>query len=76
MSGIFNRAIRWEFADRNPITGPTRRSGVRVAAKRQRTPDILEVEEMQALVAALPLRERAMVFSTRRPDFAVVNLPG
>lgn len=62
MSGVFNHAIRWEFTDKNPITGPTKRSGVRVSAKRQRTPDILEVEEMQALVRALPLRERAMVF--------------
>lgn len=48
MSCIFNHAIRWEFTDRNPITGPTKRSGVRVSAKRERTPDILEVQEMQS----------------------------
>ena len=42
MSSIFNHAIRWELTDRNPITGPTKRSGVRVSAKRERTPDILE----------------------------------
>src|SRR5208283_3868552 len=62
MSSVFNHAIRWEFTERNPITGPTKRSGVRVSTKRQRTPDILEVEEMQLLFAALGVRERAMVF--------------
>jgi integrase len=62
MSSVFNHAIRWEFSDRNPIAGPTRGSGVRVSGKRERTPDILEVEEMQRLLAALGLRERAMVF--------------
>ena len=62
MSSVFNHAIRWEFTDRNPITGPTKRSGVRVSAKRQRTPDILEIAEIQSLLAALDIRERAMVF--------------
>jgi integrase len=62
MSSIFNHAIRWEFADRNPITGPTKRSGVRVSAKRERTPDILEIQEMQLLLGALGIRERAMLF--------------
>jgi integrase len=62
MSSIFNHAIRWELTDRNPITGPTKRSGVRVSAKRERTPDILEIQEMQLLLAALSIRERAMLF--------------
>jgi integrase len=62
MSSIFNHAIRWEFTDRNPITGPTKRSGVRVSANRERTPDILEIQEMQLLLAALGIRERAMLF--------------
>jgi integrase len=62
MSSIFNHAIRWELTDRNPITGPTKRSGVRVSAKRERTPDILEIHEVQSLLAALGIRERAMVF--------------
>lgn len=62
MSGVFNHAIRWDFADRNPITGPVKGSGVRVSGKRERTPDILEIEEMQMLLAALGIRERAMVF--------------
>jgi integrase len=62
MSSVFNHAIRWEFTDRNPITGPTKRLGVRVSAKRERIPDILEVEEMQLLLAGLGIREKAMVF--------------
>ena len=62
MSCIFNHAIRWEFTDRNPVTGPTKRSGVRVSAKRERTPDILEIQEVQSLLAALGVREKAMVF--------------
>ena len=62
MSSIFNHAIRWELTDRNPITGPTKRSGVRVSAKRERTPDILEIQEIQLLLAALGIRERAMLF--------------
>src|SRR4029077_10100565 len=62
MSSIFNHAIRWELTDRNPITGPTKRSGVRVSAKRECTPDILEIQEMRSLLAALGIRERAMLF--------------
>ena len=62
ISCVFNHAIRWEFTDRNPITGPVKGSGVRVSGKRERIPDILEVKEMQSLLAALGLRERAMVF--------------
>jgi integrase len=62
MNCIFNHAIRWEFTDRNPITGPVKGSGVRVSAKRERTPDILEGQEMHLLLGALGIRERAMVF--------------
>jgi integrase len=62
MSSVFNHSIRWEFTDRNPITGPVRGSGVRVSSKRERTPDVLEVNEMQRLLEALAIRERAMVF--------------
>src|SRR5271157_4034609 len=62
MSAVFNHAIRWEFTDANPITGPHKGSGVRVSGKRERTPEILDVEEMQLLLASLGVRERAMVF--------------
>ena len=52
MSSVFHHAIRWEFTDRNPITGPVKGSGVRVSAKRERTPEVLEIQEMQPLIAA------------------------
>ena len=39
-----------------------KRSGVRISAKRERTPDILDVQEMQLLLAALEILERTMVF--------------
>lgn len=62
MSALFNHAIRWEFTDRNPITGPARGFGVRQSSKRERVPEILEVEEMRALLDRLSLRERVLVF--------------
>ena len=62
MSAVFNHAIRWEFTDTNPITGPHKGSGVRVSGKRERAPEILDVEEMQLLLASLRVREKAMVF--------------
>lgn len=62
MSALYNHAIRWEFSERNPITGPTRGSGVRQTAKRERIPDILDVEEIRLLITSLQLRERVLVF--------------
>lgn len=62
MSVLFNHAIRWEFTDRNPITGPVRGSGVRQSAKREHIPDLLEVAEFQRLQAKLKLRERILVW--------------
>jgi integrase len=62
MSVLFNHAIRWGFADRNPISGPNKGAGVRQSSKRLRIPDILEVSEMQAIVARLQLRERVLLF--------------
>ena len=55
MSVIFNHAIRYEWMHRNPITK------VRASSKRLREPDVLSPAEFVALVAELPLRERAMV---------------
>ena len=57
-----NHAIRWEFTDRNPISGPNKGAGVRQSSKRQSVPDILEVSEIQAIVAELQLRERVLLF--------------
>jgi integrase len=61
MSALYNHAIRWEFTDRNPITGPVRGSGVRVSAKRMSIPDILTIDEMQKLISAVHLRERVLI---------------
>ena len=55
MSGLFSHAIRYEMADRNPITA------VRQSSKRERIPVILEVEELHRLFGELELRERAMI---------------
>lgn len=62
MSVLFNHAIRWDFTDRNPISGPNKGSGVRQSSKRQSIPDILEVSEMQAILGRLQVRERALLF--------------
>jgi integrase len=62
MGAVFNHGIRWQFTDRNPITGPVKGSGVRVSAKRMSTPDILTIREMQMLIASVRLRERVLLF--------------
>jgi len=58
MSVIFNHAIRYEWLEqgRNPILL------VRQSAKRQRIPEYLEVEELQALLSQLDRGFRVMVF--------------
>jgi integrase len=55
MSGIFSHAIRYELAERNPITA------VRQSGKREKVPVILEVAELHRLFDELALRERAMI---------------
>jgi integrase len=55
MSVIFNHGIRYEICDRNPIRL------VRQSAKRKKIPAILSPGEVQRLITALPLRERALV---------------
>ena len=57
MHALYEHAIRYEFADRNPITQ------VRQSAKRERIPDILTVEEFRAILAKLKPRERALVLT-------------
>ncbi len=61
MSVLFNHAMRWEFTDRNPIKGPARGAGVRQSSKRVSVPDILEVSEMQSILAELQDRDRTLV---------------
>ncbi len=47
MFALFNHAMRYEWADRNPIRL------VRQSAKRERTPDVLTAEEIKALLSKL-----------------------
>ena len=61
MGVLFNHAMRWEFTDRNPIKGLTRGAGVRQSSKRVSVPDILEVSEMQDILAELLPRDRTLV---------------
>ncbi len=61
MSVLFNHAMRWEFTERNPIRGLARGAGVRQSSKRVSIPDILEVSEMQAILAELQSRDRTLV---------------
>jgi integrase len=56
MHVIYQHAIRYEWVERNPI------SLVRQGGKREHVPDILEVDELAALLNALELRERIAVF--------------
>lgn len=58
---VFNHAIRWEFATRNPISGPVRGSGVRQSEKREKIPEVLSAKEFRKLEAALQPRERVLV---------------
>jgi integrase len=52
MSALYSHAIRWEWADKNPITS------VRQSAKRQNAPDVLTPKEIMAFLEELsdPLR--------------------
>jgi site-specific recombinase XerD len=54
MSAIFHHAMRHEWVDRNPI------KLVRQSAKRERTPDVLELAELQLLLSKLSVRERTL----------------
>jgi hypothetical protein len=47
MSTLFNHAMRYEWADKNPIRL------VRQSAKRERTPDVLTAEEIKSLLSEL-----------------------
>jgi integrase len=47
MSALYSHAIRWEWAEKNPITS------VRQSAKRQKAPDVLTPEEIMAFLKEL-----------------------
>jgi integrase len=55
MSAVFSHAIRFEIADKNPITP------VRQSAKRTTVPVILDPAELHRLFGELGIRERAMI---------------
>lgn len=55
MSAVFSHAIRFEIADKNPITP------VRQSAKRSQIPVVLDAVELRRLFSELGLRERAMI---------------
>jgi Site-specific recombinase XerD len=55
MHVLYEHAIRYEFAERNPITQ------VRQSSKRERIPEILSVEEFAAVLEKLKPRERTLV---------------
>jgi integrase len=56
MSALFNHAMRYEWADRNPIRL------VRQSAKRERTPDVLTAEEIKTLLSKLDGAYYVMTF--------------
>src|SRR5579859_291126 len=71
MSALFSHAVRWEFCGHNPISsgipvgaggkrGPS--TGVRISAKRQRTPMVLSSEQVKLGLAELEFRDQLLVF--------------
>jgi integrase len=76
MSGIFSHAIRWEFVQLNPITGPARKQGVRQSQKRQKAPVILTVVQIQNLITLLKPRERVMVLLAATTGLRISELAG
>jgi len=71
MSALFSHAVRWEFCGHNPISsgipvgsggkrGPG--TGVRISAKRQKSPLVLSPEEVILGLAQLEFRDQLLVF--------------
>lgn len=56
LSTIFRHAMRYEWLDKNPV------ALVRQSAKREGTPEVLDVEELRALLSNLEQPYRTMVF--------------
>jgi integrase len=68
LSALYAHAMRWEFFDRNPITL------VRQSAKRRRTPDVLTVGELNALLRELTGVYRVMVYVAATTGLRVSEL--
>lgn len=71
MSALFSHAVRWEFCGHNPISsgipvgtggkrGPS--VGVRVSAKRRRSPLVLSPEQVALGLRELEFRDQLLVF--------------
>jgi integrase len=71
MSALFSHAVRWEFCGHNPISsgipvgsggsrGPS--TGVRVSAKRQKSPLKLTAEQVAQVLTRLEFRDQLLVF--------------
>lgn len=70
LHAIFNHAMRWEFFDRNPITL------VRQSAKRERSPEVLTVQEIGKLLSELPVLWRTAVYVAVTTGLRVSELLG
>ena len=70
MHALFNHAMRHEWAEKNPITL------VRQSAKRLRTPDVLDVDEIKALLSELEDPFWTMVFLAAATGLRVSELLG
>jgi integrase len=71
MSALFSHAVRWEFCDHNPISsgipvgtggkrGPS--IGVRISAKRRKSPLVLSPAQVILGLAGLQFRDQLLVF--------------
>ncbi len=71
MSALFSHAVRWEFCSHNPISsgipvgsggerGPS--VGVRVSAKRRKSPLVLSAEQVAKGLGELQFRDQLLVF--------------
>ena len=70
MHALFNHAMRHEWAERYPITL------VRQSAKRRRTPDVLDVDEIKALLSELEDPYWTMVFLAASTGLRVSEILG
>jgi integrase len=68
MHALFNHAMRHEWMGKNPITL------VRQSAKRQRTPEVLSVDETKALLSELKEPFKTMVFVAATTGLRVSEL--
>ncbi len=87
MSALFSHAVRWELCGHNPISsgipvgtggkrGPS--TGVRVSAKRRRSPLKLTAEQVAEVLTTLEFRDQLLVFmdaglGVRRGELAALR---